>query len=848
MKKKILTVLITAAAFALASTGALAALAEEGDARARLLLPDSREQYLALDAPSDFAVSEDYIAVAEGRSVYLYDRAAGEGYETFTHDYNVASLNFYAYEGKTYLYFTSDEGASNPIVYIDCDAENFAAQSAETTDIYSCSSFAVCGTQVLFANASNSVYRAEMDGLNILPVSGEALDESTSAAGFTVYEGSIYYSKNREIYTAEGTPAAYNGTDYDISSFALVGGDCYYTSADNYFYRAEGPNDDERLLDGAVTAVKLCDDENLYLLQGDCIRRYDVQTGFTGYEIGQYSDSENRLGEGAFDLSASGGRLVIADASNGRVLLAEKGNGGSFFTALPTANFSPSLVCAGDDSFAAADGNRLRVYSYAGELLGSAELTANITGIACSYGSYYLTAFGQQIVYEYAGGDLTGSEIRFAHEASSITADIYGNLYILSGAEVYTLAAGTFAEAAETVSAPAGARKLLSDFAGNLYAATDSTLYRLSAEGTRSVLTAAQALGGLVSYEGSAPLLSFAFSFESGELYLLSDGFAAVAEDAGIASLDNLDAEGVYAHIFERSPDENDADALRLVTVSAGAVTVTLDLPALLEGASRLPYGGYERAAKERTGVVLAQTENGPIVGFFERDESTGVNPTLFYETQLILDTTGETVQDVEKDSYLSDPAYTDAYTVQAVGLYKYPQMRLGTNNHYTDFLRMTELAASQELTLLARIESDALDGSYYFVAAETENGTLCGYLPAGFVVRYDADWGAEESDYRYARLDRGESVTLRHTATGEELTLSSREQLKVYDGITDEAGNIYAVYTGEGGTYAGFIPAGCLYRATPVVMITLAIVMVAAAAIILSACYLILRRQPTLQ
>ena len=70
MKKKLITILIILAAVCALGTGALTAHAENGkangdNAETRLLLPSSYEQYLGLENPSDFAVNDRYIAVAD---------------------------------------------------------------------------------------------------------------------------------------------------------------------------------------------------------------------------------------------------------------------------------------------------------------------------------------------------------------------------------------------------------------------------------------------------------------------------------------------------------------------------------------------------------------------------------------------------------------------------------------------------------------------------------------------------------------------------------------------------------------------------------------------------------------
>ena len=44
----------------------------------RLVSPISYEQYLPLNEPSDVAVCEDYTAIADGNSIYVYERADNE--------------------------------------------------------------------------------------------------------------------------------------------------------------------------------------------------------------------------------------------------------------------------------------------------------------------------------------------------------------------------------------------------------------------------------------------------------------------------------------------------------------------------------------------------------------------------------------------------------------------------------------------------------------------------------------------------------------------------------------------------------------------------------------------------
>ena len=201
-------------AFALTG-GVIAAYAED--------LPTSYEQYLDLKSPSDFAVNDDYIAIADGNKIYLYDKSAEtQNYLVFSHTSNVSSLNFYKHADKTYLYFAIDSAGDNPIQYIDCTATDFAEQTPQQTAINSCSSFIIYGDQVCFANASNSVYLTRMDGLDIVnPTSDDAIDSSQTATSFAVYDQNIYFAKGNTIYIADTTPGSYLTTKYSISSLLL---------------------------------------------------------------------------------------------------------------------------------------------------------------------------------------------------------------------------------------------------------------------------------------------------------------------------------------------------------------------------------------------------------------------------------------------------------------------------------------------------------------------------------------------------------------------------------------------------------------------------------------------------
>ena len=840
-------------AFALTG-GAIAAYAEDGsdasaDGGTQLFLPTSYEQYLDLKFPSDFAVNDDYIAIADGSKIYLYDKSA-EKYEVFSHTSNVSSLNFYKKDGKTYLYFAIDIAGDNPIQYIDCSATNFATQDPQRTDISSSSNFIIYGDQVCFANASNSVYLTSMNNLNIVnPTSNNPIDSSVSAVSFAVYDGNIYYSKthtadnapNVPIHTlnlAQATPAVYLTTKYSISSFAIIDGTCYFVSNDNFLYRQDKQGTEEEICSSSL--IKYFGNGNAYLIIDKSVREYSVTSGFTGYEIGKYSKSETRLGANAADLSVYNEKLLVADTENNRVLYYTRNADGTYLADSPVSlsDISPDLVCAGENAFAVADGRELRILSYVGEELYRETFTGDVTSIAYSYGCFYVSINGQSLLYEYAPAADTASYEETDHTLSFVpeylTADIYGNLYALQATSVRRLKQDYSADTSFTMSAPAGTQKLLSDFAGNLYALSADTAYLLKEKETPAAIFSSQNINGLVYSDSTISVLSFAFGFENGDAFILSDGFIVKTDALSVRSLTELDAEGVYGNVFS-SPSQS--SKAKLLTAKAGAVTVGLDLSELSDGVQYLPYHGYERLQSEKTGVVLAETDDGTIVAFYDQTDRS-------YSFALVL--SGSPAEVI--DTGVQTSASGTMYTVSEIGLYKYPLMLISAGEDGANRFESIRVGRSHTVKLLAKISHDALDTEYYFVSV-TEGGTeFFGFLPVGYLSDYNSAGAHNPTEFRYARIDKGESCVLKNTVTGEENIFENREKLKVFDKRKDENGNVYVIYEGDEGTYTGYVDPDILYEATPAVLVTLVIVTIAAAAIIVSVCYLLLRKQPTLQ
>ena len=91
--------------------------ADEESGTNQLLLPISYEEYLPLSAPSGVAICENYTAIADGNTLFVYDRQREE-YRTYTHnehgenDSRNAVKQVQFDENET-LYFTDDSTSDN---------------------------------------------------------------------------------------------------------------------------------------------------------------------------------------------------------------------------------------------------------------------------------------------------------------------------------------------------------------------------------------------------------------------------------------------------------------------------------------------------------------------------------------------------------------------------------------------------------------------------------------------------------------------------------------------------------------------------------------------------------------
>lgn len=857
-------------------------------AELELFLPESYEQYLDLENPSDFAINEKYKAIADQNSIYIYS-VEERAYKKYTHTSEnlLSSLNFYTVGNKTYLYFL--ENSILKVFYIDCDADEYTAMPTDLT----CSSFIICQNELYYATTGSDIsfFKTTLSDTEIssevqeLTLGGEPPQSSPITPAFAFCGGTLYFSYNSTIYSL--TPPNTTATrqpwqiDSSVKSFAVYGNTVYYstTSSSENFYIYQN-NDNAPLSENntpitGVPAIELYGNE-LFYIQDNSVQTLNLAAAnmdelFTDYEICKNSSGEKRIGN-ATDISIYGNKIVIADTSNSRVLLYDTA---THTYTNRTLSFRPTLVSAGEDTFAVSDGEDFYIYGYdAADSLYSHSSDAAIYDFVYLFGNYYLITGTSErhCVIERTGDTFTMRipEKSFTLDFDSIAADIYGNLYLLKDNAVYPLHADNFLNSdvgSSILTFDIQVSSLLSDFEGNLYALTsagsailrydrnDRVVAQIPLIGNSSADGTYNSLEDVVFWDstasGSPTALSFTFDIESGDVYILSDGFIVRAQlgTNAPASLNSIDADGLYDTMYNAVLDSGSAEDL-LVNVPAGSVLLAAG-SGITSSTAVFPYAGYERTDEARAGVRVCELDAGTVVAFYEYipAQSAGAPPTRTYSLCLVLKNDSLPLESLA--GYTAAETPFAGYTTHAIGLYRFPLLQTGGSAVYSGG---TQLEHTQMVTVLGTISysvaSDAegygLDFEYYFVRVGSGDSAVYGFVPKNYIIDYYApsSWDGEEFTFRYVR--RGEEITLQNG--GEPITLGGDTRVKVY-GEPDENNMVNVTYTdADGNVWSGLVNADLLYEATPSVLIVLVIVLVVTAAVIVSTCYLILRKQPTLQ
>ncbi len=800
--KGILSIICTGTLFAglCAETAALlpASAAEaEGGARAEqtltgetlsLLLPSSYEQYLGLSAVNGISVKGSYIAVADGNGIYIYD---GTAYRRYEHVSEVVQLEL---NGENTLYFLDENGY---LYTLDCAAETLTGENYGIT----CSSFTLGNNTVYYARSvttRTNIYDEHSPDSPLVTLSAAV----TNVPSLAYADGKLFYTDG-QYFNIWDTEAGENMGTYSLTAeiydIAVAGTLLYYTDKNNLYsydfsseqfgetHRAEGAAYGALSLDGSYLYVADNADESAK------IRRFDTAEGaFTDYEIGTSSESDNRLSAATQSIVA-GEYLVIADENRLRLYNYAEGTYAAFDCAI-----TPAYIASDGSSILVADATTVCAYDFQGAQLLSAStgFIGNIAGIAAAKGGDYFLVTGNHVFYRIDAEEFTLSGPIYKSSASpkALTADIYGDLYILyDDNEVYRFTPEEFMSqnAGGTLCFSFGSAisDIAVDFDGNIYGLSGKTLQ--CSDGSEYTIDDA----GCV-FESDATLRDFAFGYETGTVYFLYDDYILTTEAIDLPHLGALETGDAYRTIFE---EPSGADGVvPVVTLNEDAVLLQFSLEELTADAEYFPYLGYTCGNAGVNALVLGEISIHSLDYYIVTIFDPGARD---YTAGLVLRSACTVV---DEDDYASDPeAFADGagYITNAIPLYKYPYL--------TDRLTLTTLEKNAVVSVLKELSlgDTLMDYDYYYIGYTDANGeTLYGYVPKNFVRGFRGTTEENVSVY-YRTLHSDEDVTA-VSADNRTITLEAGRDYAVAVYETDDENVVFIAYEENGVTYYATVSA----------------------------------------
>ena len=718
-----------------------------------LLSPTSYEQYLSLSAPADVAVTESYVAIADGFNVYFYDRAAGE-YLCYSHTATVTKLQFDKNEN---LYFLD---SATDLHFLDTlkIEENVATETG-----LNCSSFLIEGNSLYFTRFSGLQSQISKTTLGNLGVYEDLpIDQSSIPHALAFSNGALYYSSAGK-YLHKTTPGAPEHSEFlsyfsdTVASMVVSDNRLAMTTTGGDFYVYDLENFQKELFkdEGGYKALTLRDG-NVYTVQNRRIRQFSLQqNNFTSYEICDSSDSLHRF-NGATNVYATQDKLFIADNGNERIsvyLKEENAFAQPIFTDL-----QPTLLCADANTLLIANRSRVELYDLTntyGELLhATGSFNGEIVGVENVYGTYYLVT-DKNAFYSLSrqanAWKWESVQKNSTRYPSLLATDFYGNLYVTSDNAVYLYKENNFLSPSDNgvllcETLPEKTMQLRVDYARNLYALTDTSLYFFEVESSVSYAykeTKTYSFNEKTFVYGDAPnAIAFTLSVEENAAYVLYDEDYLVLETKlHLPTVTAVPVNGADENIFR---EEN--AQFTIVQIPQNTVIVHFDIAALQENKETFAYLSYERNQKEQTALMIGETDGFYLVAIFDEQTRT-------YDTCLIKAESCEKLSNTDYYKHYGENETFVAYVSNSIPLYKFPYL--------TDLLTtVTTLPRGLEIKVLGEITK--LDQEYYHILFVDETGTeKTGYVPKSYVTETNGEttvstpvYGATESDVdAYGRL-----------------------------------------------------------------------------------------------
>lgn len=744
------TALLPTAHFALQTKEASAE--EIAQIKDELLLPTSYQQYLSLLSPTDVSVSEKYTAIADGNLIYFYNVQQGE-YLKYEHTAN---------KDETKNIITKLQFADNGMLYF-LDSSTFLYKidptvlQPEKTQLV-CSAFTLYGNEIFFTNVSaySQLSKTTLDQLDVSQAS-MLVDGLTSKPVVAHRGGVIYYTdsgtylhriepsgetKFIKYCKQEITSIVFNG---NVFAFTDISGNFYtYLLSDILNESGELSSTPLFSAEGNYSALSAYGDY-IYAIKGTSVVQYDVnKNAFTDFEICDNSDSQTRL-HGAEKTLLIGDTLYVSDNENSRVILYNTKEN-TIQNILPIGTTQATCLSGDNETLLVSTPTAATLYDVNGEGFGETlgELNGfkgSLTGTACIFGNYY---FATDSNYFYKaeetenGWTFKGTSKTTARNADLLSQDVYGNLYVLCGSDLYRFTEEEFLLAdsdGEKISAsiPAQTKQISIDYHQNVYALANNQIYYFGE--TESVYKPDKSL--VYSQTAETPLTAFAFGVEENTTYLLYNGnFLVSTADLSLPTLKEIAVDNADEQIFSET-----SAAVQVVGIQKNALMVQFDITQLNE-AEFFPYLNYYRAETNLTALQLGKTETYTLVAVFNKDSND-------YSTYLVLN---KHCQELPLSEYRVDYDEENqkvGYVSNKVKLYKFPYL--------TSLLTVQDLQKNTQVTILG--ELNRLDYDYYYVSITTEDGEITGYLPKAYVSDFDGSTPNAETVVFGDTLDESHSV-----------------------------------------------------------------------------------------
>ena len=839
---------------------------------AALHLPESYEQYLPLENPSYVAMNEEYIAIADNSTIYIYDKSTNE-YTPYHHEaddgQNTVSKIQFSDEGEM---FFRDTG-SHLYRY------NFDTNDKEIIHDISCQTFLIQGDYLYYATETPMLTQS---AFLYVPVNKDELlfqnanplpeaNKISAANPLIAFGGNTLYC----IFTVNNDTEvwAYNGTTHErIDKFPLdaqrpvtnVQFACTYKN--ELFYTVKGAlwrtdlSGTVELIPGSENYSTITSyGDKLYCIQGSVIREMEVTENSvtpTGYEISSNSSSPHRL-SGAGETVRTKDLVAVADKGNNRISVYNRGE--NAYTVIPCEDekvpFTPEHIAIGKEEvevktngdivtrnkIAVSNDDQIYEYTFERHTLKTEEngahgpalytVAQNVTGLSYVYGKcYYISEHDSYGIL----GDASTNGHTFNTALGSpdaITSDIYGTIYVAFGDKVYSFTEEDFKNdkannAAEPLQLSSSSYKSLSvDYEGNVWHLSEAgELYcnnekMATIDGNDFVYLKEEAEPKPDEHSYRYPV-SFALSFEDDELYFNFENYV-VKTNAyaleGLPSLNKITAGESKTKAFELADPSN-----LFVTVPAGSVGFEIALDELKKGESDyFPYESYFRLENEaRRGVLLyePQGEGYYVVALYNEALHT-FTANLFHSSKNHLAPDTDYFAEANETAYVS----SDVSLCSAPCLYPAPAgERLST---LSDAL----LNRGAKIRVLGYATGE--DRTYAYVEVIDNARTADkGYIPRSYLTKNDP-LGVEKDSYILGYL-KGDAGIKLVSDDGKELEITEKTQAKLYK---NEDGTYTAVVQKDGVVYKGTVNTDDIFRgATDAIRISLIVILSVLALVII--------------